>query len=206
MSSTYPHLTNGDVANLLADHRLTQVYPRPQRYANDPCPSGDGLVSLIKERLIAATGKPVVEAAPEAARMTPEAAMNNVSTVTDLDTLTNHFADLLTEAAPLAAGNELADALGEMKSRVLTAVASTIEPVEKRVEVEVPAAGPTDEELAAGFNAVSTFEQLEELLSAGRGESLLLAVVAMTDRLRASVTPAKEVAEEPAPEQAADQQ
>jgi len=210
MSTNYPHLTNGDVANLLSDHRLTQVHPRSQRYANDPCPTGDGLIALAKERLIAVADKPGAEAAPEAARMTPEAAMNNVATVTDLDTLTAHFADLLIEAAPLAAGNELSSALGDLKSRVLTAVAATIEPVEKEVRVEVPAAGPTDADLVARYDGINSLEQLEEVLSAGHGEEVLLALVGMADRIRASViaaqAPVEKTAEEPAPEQAAEQQ
>lgn len=217
MSTNYPHLTNGDVANLLSDHRLTQVHPRSQRYANDPCPAGDGLIALVKERLIAVVDKVVAHEAPEVVRMTPEAAMNNVATVTDLDTLTAHYADLLIEAAPLAAGNELSGALGDLKSRVLTAVAATIPPVEKIVEVagpevrvEVPAAGPTDADLVARYNGINSFEQLEEVLSAGHGEEVLLALVGMADRIRASVAaaqaPVEKAVEEPAPEQAAEQQ
>lgn len=219
MSTTYAHLNNGDVANLLANHRLVQVHPIAQRYANDPFPTGDGLIAEIKERLNSAPGDlagPVAEEPPVVQRMTPEAALNNVTTITDLDTLTDHYSALLIEAAPLADGNELAGALGDLKSRVLTAVAATIEPV--RVEVpgpketiEVPAAGPTDAELVERYNGINSLEALEAELSAGRGEDVLLALVGMTDRIRASIVaaqaPAEKVAEpEPEQEPAADQQ
>lgn len=210
MSNTYPHLNNGDVANLLANHRLVQVNPIEQRYANDPFPTGDGLIAEIKDRLNSAPGDLgglPSENEPTVQRMTPEAALNNVTSISDLDTLTDHYSALLIEAAPLVEGNELADAIGDLKSRVLTKAAEGLEPV----RIETPAKGQSDAELVTLYNDIKSLEDLEAALSAEHGEEVLLAIVGMTDRIRASVIaalpPAEKVAEEPAPEQeqAADQ-
>lgn len=197
MSTTYPHLTNGDVANLLADHRLLQVNPRPQRYANDPCPAGDGLIALAKERLIAVGDKPAVgvtEDQPVTQRMTPEAALNNVTSIDTLEELADHYTALLVEAAPLATGTEYTAAVSDMKGRVVSALATSLEPI------EVPAPGQSDEELVAMYNSINSVEMLEAELSANRGEDVLLALVAMTDRLRASIAASKEPAEQVSPE------
>lgn len=211
MSNTYPHLNNGDVANLLANHRLVQVHPIAQRYANDPFPTGDGLIAEIKERLNSAPGDlatPPAEEQPAPERMTRDAALNNVTSILDLEALVGHYTELLVTEAPQAADdNEVRSAIGDMSSRVQTAVAAGIEPE----RIETPAAGQSDAELVTLYNSIKSLEELEAALSAEHGEEVLLAIVGMTDRIRASVIaampPAEKVAE-PAPEQeqAADQE
>jgi hypothetical protein len=222
MSTTYPHLTNGDVANLLADHRLLQVHPRAQRYANDPCPAGDGLIALAKERLIAVAvvREPFDQPEPQAIEVrkvfTQEQGLVALASIGTLPELVEGYAVAAIGTDESGVTDYLAEALVAMQQRITAAVAATIEPVRIEVQgpkelVEVPAAGPTDAELVERYNSINSLEALEAELSAQHGEEVLLALVGMTDRIRASIIasqePAEKVAEaqaEPAP--AADQQ
>lgn len=212
MSITYPHLTNGDVANLLADHRLQQVHPRAQRYANDPCPTGDGLIALTKERLIAVAGEAVQPPEPQTIEVrkvfTPEQGLVAIAALSTLPDLVEGYAVAAIGTDESGVTDEMAEALIALQERVTAAVAATIEPVKvevpgPEVRVEVPAAGPTDAELVERYNSVNSLEALEAELSAQHGEDVLLALVGMTDRIRASVIAAQEPAEkvaEPTPD------
>jgi hypothetical protein len=217
----FEHLTNGDVAEHLAGHRLVQEGQRQKRFENVRLPFGTRLIELVRARLIevavASITPPPAPAAPDL--LTNDEALAEVAAINTLQDLSDTLKGLLGRAAPAIDVETLRAAIADAQARALAA----IEPVkvevpgpEVRVEVpgpervvEVPAAGPTDADLVAKFDGISSLEQLEEVLSAEHGESVLMSLVGMADRLRASVVasqaPVEKVAE-PAPEVAQEAQ
>lgn len=206
ISKDYEHLTNGDVAEHLASHRLVQEGQRQKRFENIRLPFGKQLTDLVRERLIAVAAERTAPAAPEPVLVTLEEALAQVSAITSLDQLIGAYATLLTgQATDVAGADEFTAALGELKTRTtLTGATVQVEvPGPERI-VEVPAKGPTDEELVARYNSINSLESLEATLSAEHGEDVLMALVEMTDRVRASVAasqaPVEKVAETAAAE------
>jgi len=196
MSTTYAHLTNGDVANLLANHRLVQVHACQQRYANDPFPTGDGLISLAKDRLIAVVGEVVQPPVPQAIEvrkvLSTHEGLVALASIGSLPELVEGYAVAAIGTDESGVTDELAEALLSMQQRITAAVTATIEPI----KVEVPVAGSTDAELVERYNSINSLESLEAELSAQHGEEVLLALVGMTDRIRASIIAAQEPAGE----------
>lgn len=193
MSTTYAHLTNGDVANLLANHRLVQVHPRQQRYANDPCPTGDGLISLAKERLIEVVGEVIQPPVPQTIEVrtvfTMEQGLAAVAGIGTLPELVESYAVAAIGIDEVGVTDQLAEALATMQSRIVDAVVATL-------PKEEPVVLLTSEEEAAKYAAITNVDDLA-LHLAGDDEVVLQAV---TDLLARLTAPAQAVEEEPAPD------
>jgi hypothetical protein len=195
----YEHLSNSDVAEHLAGHRLVQEGQRQKRFEGVALPFGEKLIKLVRERLTALTGDQPAE--PEQPVLAPlEQTLATVSAIGTLDDLVNAYVTLLAATADLGTDEQVDTALAEMKDRVHAAVAATIEPV----QVEVPGPAPTDEQLIEQFSAINNLADLETELAGSNGETVVAAVTAMTGRVRDAVIrdlPAPVVAEAaPAPE------
>jgi hypothetical protein len=181
ISKEYEHLTNSDVARLMAGHRLVQVGQRERRFENMTIPHGVKLNELVQERL--KRRKTVVtEDSEPVPTMTGEAALAQVNGVNSLEDLLARYQELLAEKAPQADKNtDVKRALTDMKSRILTGVDADREDSGTRTIL-------TDDEKVAQYNAINSLDALQAELSAEQSGPVRDSIDQMVGRLLETAT------------------
>jgi hypothetical protein len=194
LSEKYAHLTNSEVAQLLANQRFVAVGQRERRFENILIPFGDQLNELARFRLTA-QATPTVPTPIEVPLMTVEAVLSQIAGLETLDDLAKAYMTLLIEQSPQSADNtDVVSAISDMKSRALSVIELDFKP-----EPVTPA--PTEEELVARYEAITDLNTLESVLSIGESDLVQSSVTEMALRVHDAVVasiPAPEVpAEEP---------
>lgn len=187
----FEHLSNGDVSNILKNHRVVQVHQAGQRYAGVRLPMGDNLVELACRRLVSAPAPEVVEVPAIAeAVLTAEEATSVFTTINTIDDLSGVFVQGVLRHAPGVTEEYLAEAAGQMKDRAIAAIVATVQPDPDLISA------PTAEDLVAAFDSITTLEELHTYLARGKEDEVGESLTALLGRIKVAAQPAPETTEE----------
>lgn len=187
----FEHLSNGDVSNILKNHRVVQVHQAGQRYAGVRLPMGDKLVELACLRLVSAPAPQVVEAPAIAeAVLTAEEATGAFTVINTIDDLTGAFVQGVLRHAPGVTEEYLAEAADQMKGRAIDAILATVQP-DPALVLEA-----TAEDLVRDFDSILSLEELHTYLARGKEDEVGESLTALLGRIKVLAQPAP-VAETP---------
>jgi len=179
INEEFQHLSNGDVADVLASHRLVQTHPRGSRYNGIRLPDTTGLLKLASRRLrdTYATS----EVAERPAGPAVQQGVTVAELITDIDSIETLRAlyPLYTVSVTPVYENE------EDEAAVQSAIARLDARLVNDVLVNHATADFVAAQTTAQYPSVDTFDQLAALLPPGDPEVF----AAMLERVKASLAP-----------------